>query len=243
MIKRYFLYLVVALILISGLGVFVLKQNQKPSIIQSVNGISTTSQQTPGNYSKASDRPYLVDGKPLLFMYSALYCPFCAAERWSLKIVGDRFGKWQNLDTTYSSGKSEQRFNFPTYDFYHAQYQSDYISFVHEDYADKDGNQLQPPDKVAEDLVNKYDSGVSIPFIMINGEFGRIGPAFSPGLIQGKSPSAVEAELKNNPNGTIAKSINDEADAVTAYLCEFTGGKPASACNSQNVRAAMSQIL
>jgi thiol-disulfide isomerase/thioredoxin len=199
-------------------------------------------QQPIGNFTKVSHTLIQVDGKPILLMFSALYCPFCAAERWPIKIATERFGKWKNLKGDTNGTTRPDFNNVPTYDFYHAKYTSDYITFIHNDYADKDGDQLQKPDSITEDLVNKYDSGFTIPFIMIGGQYGRTGPAFSPGLIQGKSFSKVEDEIKSNPNSQVTKAVNYEADFLTAYLCKMTNGRPSSTCDSSNIRTYISFI-
>ena len=52
------------------------------------------------------------DGKPVVFYFGAQFCPFCAAERWSLIVALSRFGTFSNLSQINSSED-----NIPTFTF------------------------------------------------------------------------------------------------------------------------------
>ena len=84
-----------------------------------------------GRAADADDRPAAVlkaDGKPLVFYMGAEYCPYCAAERWSMIIALSRFGTFSNLGQTFSSSTDVDP-NTPTFSFHGATYTSKYLTF------------------------------------------------------------------------------------------------------------------
>ncbi len=47
------------------------------------------------------------NGKPEIFYYGAEYCPYCAAERWSLIMAMSRFGEYKDLRLMKSADAPE----------------------------------------------------------------------------------------------------------------------------------------
>ena len=139
------------------------------------------------------------DGKPLITYIGAEYCPFCAAERWSLAVALSRFGTFSNLSGTHSSDSDE----FPdtqTLSFYGSSYSSPYIDFQPVEEATNqpagDGYQtLQTPTAAQSALVAKYDTQGSIPFLDIANRYVITGSSFSPQVLQGLSRSQIAADL------------------------------------------------
>ena len=107
------------------------------------------------------------DGKPLITYIGAEYCPYCAAERWSLAVALSRFGTFSNLSGTHSSDSDV----FPdtqTLSFYGSSYSSPYVDFqpVEEETNQPagDGYQtLQTPTAAQSALVAKYDTAGEHP--------------------------------------------------------------------------------
>src|SRR5216110_434846 len=52
------------------------------------------------------------NGKPQVFFYSAEFCPFCAAERWSVTVAASRFGTFTQLPLTVSTEDSISTITF-----------------------------------------------------------------------------------------------------------------------------------
>ena len=50
--------------------------------------------------------PLTSGGKPEVLYMGAEYCPFCAAERWSMIVALSRFGTFSGLATTHSASKN-----------------------------------------------------------------------------------------------------------------------------------------
>ena len=185
------------------------------------------------------------DGKPLITYIGAEYCPFCAAERWSLAVALSRFGTFENLSGTHSSDSDE----FPdtqTLSFYGSTYSSPYVDFeaVEEATNQPDGNSyqaLQSPTAAQTALMAKYDTQGSIPFLDIANRYVITGSSFSPQVLQGLSRSQIAADL-SNPDSAVAQAIDGAANDITAAIASVTGNQPSSVGSSATI-AAIAQKL
>ena len=185
------------------------------------------------------------DGKPLITYIGAEYCPFCAAERWSLAVALSRFGTFENLSGTHSSDTDE----FPgtqTLSFYGSSYSSPYVDFqpVEEATNQPDGSSyqaLQSPTAAQSALMAKYDTQGSIPFLDIANRFVITGSSFSPQVLQGLSRSQIAADL-SNPDSPVAQAIDGAANDITAAIVSVTGNQPTTVSSSAAI-AAIAQKL
>ena len=95
-------------------------------------GLSSPFQGLPGAYIGGSDGGGSIakgpDGKPVFFFAGAEYCPYFAAERWSMVMALSRFGTISNLTLSASTG-SDVYPNTPTFTFVGSSYTSKYIDF------------------------------------------------------------------------------------------------------------------
>ena len=185
------------------------------------------------------------DGKPLITYIGAEYCPFCAAERWSLAVALSRFGTFENLSGTHSSNSDE----FPdtqTLSFYGSTYSSPYVDFEAVEEATNQpagsGYQtLQTPTGAQTALMAKYDTQGSIPFLDIANRYVITGSSFSPQVLQGLSRSQIAADL-SNPDSAVAQAIDGAANDITAAIASVTGNQPSSVGSSATI-AAIAQKL
>jgi hypothetical protein len=185
------------------------------------------------------------DGKPLITYIGAEYCPFCAAERWSLAVALSRFGTFSNLSGTHSSDSDE----FPgtqTLSFYGSSYSSPYIDFQPVEEATNKpagaGYQtLQVPTAAQSALVAKYDPSGSIPFLDIANRYLVTGSSFSPQVLQGLSRGQIATEL-SDPDSAVAQAIDGTANDITAAITAVTGNQPSSVGGSATI-AAIAQKL
>src|SRR6266513_2773840 len=79
--------------------------------------------------------PLTSGGKPEMLYMGAEYCPYCAAERWSMIVALSRFGTFSGLKTTHSAsvngnGQTEPYPNTPTWTFHGSTYTSQYLTFT-----------------------------------------------------------------------------------------------------------------
>lgn len=150
---------VVAVVMVAViLGVIFLYHPQSPdpligmpiptSLYNQISGISNTVLVTVGSGQGATGltsekgSPLTNGGKPEMLYIGAEYCPFCAAERWSMILALSRFGSFSGL-TYMESSSTDTYANTPTFSFRNAIYTSNYISFVSVETQDRNHGTLQ----------------------------------------------------------------------------------------------------
>jgi hypothetical protein len=191
-------------------------------------------------------------GKPEMLYMGAEYCPYCAAERWSMIVALSRFGTFSGLSTIHSAsvngaGQSEPYPNTPTWTFHGATYTSQYLTFtpveMQTNIPDKTTGtytNLETPTKAQQALLNKYDvppyvpsgSNGAIPFVDFGNKYLIAGASYNPQVLSGLSWATIASDLKN-PDSNVAKAIGGTANYMTAAICKLTGNSPASACTTE----------
>jgi len=195
--------------------------------------------------------PLTSGGKPEMLYMGAEYCPYCAAERWSMIVALSRFGTFSGLKTTHSAsvngaGGTEPYPNTPTWTFHGSTYNSQYLTFtpveMETNLPDKSNGgytTLETPTKAQQALLTKYDvppyvpagSNGAIPFIDFGNKYLIAGASYNPQVLSGLSWAQIASDLKN-PDSAVAKAIGGTANYMTATICKMTGNQPASACTS-----------
>ena len=235
-------------------------ENSKLASTSLVNAVTGVSQETsdkintgglPNPLHAVSGQPVLngPTGKPQVLYVGGEYCPFCAAERWSLIVALSRFGTFSNLHTTTSSG-TDTAPNTPTFTFYGSTYQSDYIDFVGVETATRDPyTPLQTPTSDQQALFNKYtvppyvpaSQANGIPFLDFGNQYISVSSGYSPQVLAGYSWDQIAANL-NTPNSQMAKNIVGNANYLTAAICKLTNNQPASVCTSPPMQQIAEQL-
>jgi len=198
--------------------------------------------------------PLTSDGKPEMLYIGAEYCPYCAAERWSMIVALSRFGTFEGLATTRSAarngaGTAEPYPNTPTWTFANASFTSGYLAFTAvEEYTNVPDpstggyTTLQAPTAEQQALLEKYDAANNgaIPFIDFGNRYMSVGASYDPAVLKGLTWSQIAAEL-HDPATKVAKSVLGAANYMTAALCKLTDDKPATACTAA-VQALQAKI-
>lgn len=185
-------------------------------------------------------------GKPEYFYFGAEYCPYCAAQRWSMVVALSRFGTFKNLSITTSSA-SDVYASTPTFSFYGSSYSSSYIDFVSVETTTNQPNgngyvTLETPTAEEQQIVSKYDAppytnqAGSIPFTDIGNQYLMIGPGFSPQVLQGKDWQQI-ADALSQPDSQIAQGVIGTANYLTAAICMTTNQQPGSVCQAAPIPA------
>ena len=174
-------------------------------------------------------------GKPEVFYYGAEYCPYCAAQRWPLIIALSRFGTFTGLSTTTSSS-SDVYPNTETFTFRGATYTSQYVDFVSVETLDRDQKALQSPTAAQQQLVTRYDTSGSIPFIDFGNHYASSGSTYLPDVISGMSWLAI-ADAVQQPESAQAKAIVGSANLITAAICKITQDEPSAVCSSATIQS------
>lgn len=189
-----------------------------------------------GSYFATVDGAALTSGgKPEVLYLGGEYCPFCAAQRWSMVNALARFGTFSGLKTTHSSSTDSDP-NTPTFTFYGSKYTSDYLTFTPvEEYTNTpSGNgygTLQTPNAAQTAVGRAYDPSGSIPFFSIANKYVQVGnlAPLSPTLLKGMTWSQVATAMQS-PTSTVGKAIIGNANYMTAGICQVISNKATTAC-------------
>lgn len=197
-----------------------------------------------GYFKKVSNSPVTLENQPYFLYVGAQFCPFCAAERWSIVKALSRFGTWSDLGPDTSADEEAGFSRIPTYSFVGAGYESKYITFGHKEIADRLGRPIPGQELTAfeQKWFNQYDPTGGVPFLFIGGKYVQIASGYSPNLLAGKTFAEVKKSLDANENSQLIQAINQEADILTAYLCESTNNEPKDVCTKPEISQLASQI-
>jgi thiol-disulfide isomerase/thioredoxin len=189
------------------------------------------------------------NGKPEFLYIGAEYCPYCAAERWSIIIALSKFGNFSGL-TYMLSSSSDTPSNIPTFSFVHASYSSFYVAFVSVEVQDRNRNTLQAPTSDQQNLINQWDPGGAIPFIDVGGQYVihpapssptlHSGAQFDPGILVGQNWTQIGQQL-DNPSNTVTQRINGAADTLISAICKVDNGLPTTVCSQSYAQIAITQ--
>lgn len=181
-------------------------------------------------------------GKPQVLYVGAEYCPYCAAERWSLVAALSRFGTFSGLELI-KSGEG----NIPTFSFVKSSYSSPYVSFAAVETEDGVGNRLQQPSAEQQQIMAKYNappytgSSGAIPFSDIANQYVRTGSGFQPDVIQSGTWQSI-ADALSVPSSPEANAIVGNANILTAAICQTTNNQPANVCTAAPIPALQQQL-
>lgn len=192
-------------------------------------------------FKKISGTPLTgLSGKPALFYFGAEFCPYCAAQRWSLIVALSRFGTFSGLQTT-SSSSTDIYPNTPTFTFHGASYASQYLDFESVESSDRNQNPLESPTAAQQALITKYDTSGSIPFVDVGNRFESEGAMYIPDILAGMSWQEIATALTDSSTPQ-AKAVLGTANLIIAAVCDLTGNQPASACSLTSIQTIQKQL-
>jgi thiol-disulfide isomerase/thioredoxin len=164
------------------------------------------------------------NGKPEVLYIGAEWCPFCAAERWSMIVALSKFGNFTGLQ--YMQSSSTDTFaNTKTFTFYNSSYSSGYISFVAVEHEDRNHNTLQATTSQQQSIWSDYTGGGdNIPFLYFDGQFYLTGAQYSPGTLSNLNWTQIASQL-NNPQSKVAQQIDGAANQIIGTICAMLKDK------------------
>ncbi|MHB8600083.1 MAG: DUF929 family protein [Ktedonobacteraceae bacterium] len=188
-------------------------------------------------------------GKPEVFFYGAEWCPYCAAERWSIVVALSRFGAFHNLGET-SSSSTDVYPNTATFTFYQSSYNSSYIDFESIENGDRQRNTLQTPTAAEQQILTKYNIS-GYPFMDIGNRYLIESPSYDPAVLRTNPQDTSSQPLTQqqiasqlSTENTLSKNVLGVANYLTAAICSITKNQPSQACSNtaiQSIEASLSQ--
>ncbi|HEV7663073.1 MAG TPA: DUF929 family protein [Chloroflexota bacterium] len=226
-----------------------------PDVFASVTNVPATTFQEVGRGSALS-LPLPVgasvrrgaNGLPLVTYIGAEYCPYCAAERWSLVVALSRFGQFSGLTTSHSAADDVFP-NTPTFSFVGSSYSSPYLDFSAVELQSnvRSGGTypaLQTPTPDQQQLLRQYDgppyvptgSAGAIPFIDIADQYVISGASYDVGVLRGQTLQSIAQSL-SDPTSPLTQGIIGGANEITAAICAATGDTPQAVCGQQAIQS------
>ena len=185
--------------------------------------------------------PLSSGGKPEVLYVGTEFCPYCAAESWSLIVALSRFGQFSGLRTIRSPDFED----VPPIDgwtFHGSSYTSRYLAFAPvETYSNvlvkptadpasaksyRPLQRLTPPEQA---VMTQYDKPRQTPFIDFGGTAIELGSSVEPTVLAGLTWSQIAAELRR-PASAAGAALLVAASTLTSELCQLTDDQPAAAC-------------
>jgi hypothetical protein len=209
-----------------------------PSVIQTVGTGNQSGELTrlPGDTVLTGS-----GGKPLIVYVGAEYCPFCAAERWTMIYWLSQFGTFKGL-TQIESSSTDVYADTNTFTFHKTSYASQYLDFSPNEVLDRNQNALETPSSSVEALFTKWDTppytqdAQGFPFIDIAGLYTLYSTSYSPQILANLSWSQIAAKLKD-PTDPVTQAIVGNANIMTAATCIALKDVPSSVCGSSTIQA------
>jgi hypothetical protein len=178
------------------------------------------------------------NGLPEVLYIGAEYCPYCAAERWSLVVALSHFGNFSNIEYMQSA---ENDGNIATVSFRNASFASQYLTFVTVENEDRSHAPLQSTSTTEQQLWNQYTNGqLSFPFIYIGNSTGGYyyirGAQYSYSDLSNLNWTQIGSQL-SNPNSNIAQAIDGTANTIIHAVCQVDGNKPSNVCDQSYLQS------
>jgi thiol-disulfide isomerase/thioredoxin len=196
------------------------------------------------------------NGKPVLLYVGAEYCPFCAADRWSLIMALSRFGSFSGIESN-ASMTSDIYPGTPTFTFVKATYTSPYLVFDSKEIAGAtQTTPLQSLTGAETTIFSTYDVPPydslqgGIPFIDFGGLYMTSGGSYDVGVLhvnQGdqNSQALSYAQIVNglsNARSPIAEAIVGTANDYTAAICKVTNNSDKAVCSTSTILQIESRL-
>ncbi len=214
--------------------------NVPPGVMDQV-GVPPQSIVTPPTIQRGQPK-LVVGGRPGAVFVGAVFCPYCAIERWAIIMAFSRFGSFSDLQETTSSPWDVDP-STATFSFHGATYSSRYIALAMSEHSgnDVDGpgtnSVLDPLTAQEATLWQRYDDSDGYPFLDIGNEVFVLSPSFSPSLLSGWDQATIAARL-THPGDPSTQAIVGTANYLTAAICATTGQAPPSVCGAAVVKKA-----
>ena len=198
-----------------------------------------------GQLSRLTGTKPLTDsaGKTEVVYVGAEYCPYCAAERWSLIMALSRFGTFSGLKEM-SSSSTDTDPSTSTFTFVGSSYTSQWVDFMPTEEQDQNQNALQTPSAAVQQIFTTYDQqpynsssagNPGYPFLDIGGSSVLYETSFDPAILQGLSWKQIATDLADT-SSPVTRAIVGNANFLASAICIADGNQPSSVCSSTTIK-------
>ncbi|HUI38512.1 MAG TPA: DUF929 family protein [Thermoplasmata archaeon] len=203
-----------------------------------------------GAWEKAANPAWQVNGAATFFYYGSVACPYCSASSWAIWDALAQFGTWSGV-TFSSSSPTDVDPSTPSVDLSAATLYSQYVAA--ELFEDSYNQVIHVPSIGCPEsaYVSSYDSGGSIPFSAINGQYVRQASIVDPTQLRqtpGQSSSApltdtqVKGEIANQ-TGAAWNAISGQVTAIEAFIVVSDHGRaPPPVLSDPAVQSDMAEV-
>jgi hypothetical protein len=187
-------------------------------------------------------------GLPVFFYAGGEFCPYCAAERWSMINALSRFGTFKNLHLMTSTDQDVYP-NTSTFTFVGSSYTSKYLDYQPVETSDRNQQALQSLNSTQQQWFDTYDAPPyvtaqgkgGIPFISIGNQYIQISAGYNPQVLSGLSWQQIASDL-SNPASPVTQGIVGNANYLTSAICKLTNNQPGNVCQSSAIQSIQKQL-
>ncbi|HKV90275.1 MAG TPA: DUF929 family protein [Thermoplasmata archaeon] len=196
----------------------------------------------PFNFMKANNPLWADNGAPVFFFYGSVACPFCAASSWAMAFALEQFGTLTGTYFDRSAPGDAAGSNIPEVSLANAVLESRWVSLhVAESTNDNQITAASTNGCVESAYVSTYDHTLSIPFVVVGGQYIHVGALVTPSTLSGMTPAQVQGQM-NNQSGPAWNAVSPTAFLLEAFLVKANGGQPANVATNASVAAWLAQI-
>ena len=194
--------------------------------------------------------PFREGTEPIVVFISAEYCPYCAFMRWPLTIALMRFGNFSGL--RYMQSSSTDTYppfyyaNEDTFTYHGATYSSQYIVFQSYETETRTGASLQTVPSNYTAVWETFSPTQGVPFLDVANKYAIPGTFYLPNSNLGSGRHgnwSLDIQNIANNNTALSYKVMSAANAITALICQATGGNPHSVCANPSVTGYSSYIV
>jgi Domain of unknown function (DUF929) len=203
--------------------------------------LSPISGSEPQGWERSSAPGWTQGGAPVFFFVGSIACPYCSASSWAMYLAMQRFGTVTGISFGHSN-PGDTPASIPEVILANAQVSSQYVAFVVLEGTVDTQITIPPAGSCTQQAyISAYDTGGSIPFNVINGQYVHVGTMVDPTAIQQYSPQQVLGQLQNQ-SGPAWNAISPAMYMIEAFIVKANGGVPMNVAQDPNVAPLLSQI-
>ncbi len=203
--------------------------------------LSPISGSEPQGWERASAPAWTSNGVPVFFFAGSEACPYCSASSWAMYFALERFGTITGTQL-FHSNPGDTPSNIPEIVLANAQIQSQYVALdILEGQVDTTITIPPASSCTQQAYMSAYDTGGSIPFNTINGQYVHVGTLVDPTQLEGYTPQEINGQMLNQSEPAWG-AVSPAMYMMEAFIVKANGGLPTSVAQDPNVAPLLAQI-